>query len=76
VCANPEGIPPLFVSTGRDPLADVAELLGALPLSVEPSADESPLFAKAIAAMRRTTTPTTVMRLREEERPVRRGAPP
>jgi hypothetical protein len=70
-------MPPLFVSTGRDPLAAVDELLGCSPLSAEPSAeDESPRFAKAIAAMRRTTTPTTVIRLREEERPVRRGAPP
>jgi hypothetical protein len=70
-------MPEAFVVTGWVPEAAVEDAWGWEPLVVEPSADEWSLrFAKAIAAMRRTTTPTTVTRLREEERPGRRGAPP
>lgn len=62
--------------TGLVPLGAVDEASGRLPAPLaEDEESSSPRFAKAIAAIRRTTTPTTVTRLREDERPVRRAPP-
>jgi hypothetical protein len=72
---NPVGIPDVFDFTGRSPEAAVGAV-SVLSLPESSSVVLSPpRFAKAIAAMRRTTTPTMVTRLLEEERG-RRGAPP
>src|SRR5690606_2291852 len=74
-CANPDGIPPVFVSTGFSPEGAVAAALGESASGVPEAEPSPPRFAKAMAAMRRTTTPTTVTRLRDDERPVLRAPP-
>lgn len=76
---EPRRNPPVFVSTGFVPLAAVDAASGFEPLDVVLSFEDevpSPRFAKAIAAMRSTTTATTVTRLLEEDDLVPRRAPP
>lgn len=75
---EPRRNPPVFVSTGFVPLAAVDAASGFEPFDVLLSFEDdvpSPRLAKAMAAMRTTTTPTTVTRLLEEDLPPRRAPP-